>query len=181
MFSYSFEKPKEETSMTDNREHLIDFAAYLKDLAAVSDPDKEADVLLLTCMDFRFFLDIAVIMKEQNLKYDHVTLAGAALGAVWRETPHWHQMFLDHLRLAIKLHKIKAVLVLEHRTCGAYGPTEEGGFGLLPKYPTPDQEEKAHDDQVKALKLKMPSDLGFRALLLDAPKGTDALTFDQLI
>src|SRR5258708_19964703 len=90
--------------MTNDREHLIDFAAYVKELtepgtfsAVVSDPDceiKKADVLLLTCMDFRFFLEISEIMK--GVKYDHVVLAAAALEAVWRDTPKWHEPSFYH-------------------------------------------------------------------------------------
>src|SRR5262245_47728058 len=67
-------------SMSDNREHLIDFDDYVKGLCAPgtfhdavdTDPDcpiKKADVLLLTCMDFRFFEEIARLMKD--VKYDH--------------------------------------------------------------------------------------------------------------
>lgn len=165
--------------MTDNRVHLIDFAAYLKDLPAASGVDHEAEGLLLTCMDFRFFLKIAELM--QGIKYDHVILAGAALGAVVRGKEHWHKMFLEHVQLAIDLHKINWVLVMEHRDCGAYG---QKGFRLLPDNPTPDDERKVHDDQVAELARRIhityPS-LSFGALLLEKPKGTDALTFDQLI
>src|SRR5712692_443828 len=145
-------KPKEETSMTDNREHLIDFAAYVKDLTAVSDPDKKADALLLTCMDFRFFLEIAERMK--HLKYDHVTLAGAALGAVVPTKEHWHRMFFEHVELAKRLHKIEKVIVMEHRNCGAYGPKEDGGFGLLGKEPDWNLERDVHDRQVAQLKTR---------------------------
>ena len=163
--------------MTDNRVHLIDFAAYLKDLG--SDADHEAELLLLTCMDFRFFLKIAELMK--GTKYDHVTLAGAALGAVVPEKPKWHEMFFDHVKLAIDLHNIKRVIVMEHRDCGAY--SEKGFARLLPGF-TDDDERKVHDDQVaelaKGVRTRFPL-LGFGALLLEKPKGTDTLTFDQLI
>jgi hypothetical protein len=178
--------------MTDNREHLIDFDAYVKDLTApgtfsdvVSDPDceiKKADVLLLTCMDFRFFLEIAERMR--NVKYDHVILAGAALGAVWHEKPGWHEMFFDHLGLALKLHQVERVIVMEHRNCGAYGPRECGGFGLLEPNPDPKVERDVHEAQVAELKVEVRARyprLGFADFLLDKPNGTDALTFDQLI
>jgi hypothetical protein len=72
--------------MPDSREHLIDFADFLKDFPKDSepdDPDHEADALLLTCMDFRFFIKIAEMMK--GIKYDHVILAGAALGVVVKD------------------------------------------------------------------------------------------------
>jgi carbonic anhydrase len=175
VFSYPVDEAEGENSMTDNRVHLIDFAAYLKDLG--SDAEKEADLLLLTCMDFRFFLKVAELMK--GIKYDHVTLAGAALGAVVPKKVHWHEMFIDHVKLAIDLHKIKRIIVMEHRDCGAYGPR---GFRLLPEKPTPEEERQVHDVQVAELDKKIRRyGLGFGALLLEVPKGTDALTFDQLI
>jgi hypothetical protein len=166
--------------MTNDGERLIDFADYLKDLTGVSVADHEAEVLLLTCMDFRFFERIAKYMERKGLagKYDHVTLAGAALGAVVDEKPCWHETFFDHLGLARKLHSIKGVIVLEHRDCGAYS---ESGFSLLMPGFSRKEERAVHFEQVEKLKLKIPTDLRFGACLLNAPKETDALTYDQLI
>jgi len=170
--------------MPNNGVHMVDFDAYLKKLAVDSDPDHEADVLLLTCMDFRFFIKIAEMMK--GIKYDHVILAGAALGAMTIVPPKdeplkpdWHTTFFDHLDLAIKLHSVKKVVVLEHRDCGAYGPK---GFGLLPADPTDEQERKAHEHQVDLLSAKLrPYDLYFCSFLMDVPAESDVLTFDQLV
>ena len=151
----------------------IDFAAHLKDLI-------KAEVLLLTCMDFRFFGQVTKFMKDEGLKkqYDHVILAGAALGAVVRGKRHWHRTFFDHLELAEKLHKIKGVVVLEHRDCGAYSPK---GFGLLPDKPTPEEERRVHFEQVAKLRKKLPPHLYFKADLLEKLEKTDALTFDELM
>ncbi|HEV7891586.1 MAG TPA: carbonic anhydrase [Pyrinomonadaceae bacterium] len=159
--------------MTDDGVHLIDFAAHLKDL-------KKAEVLLLTCMDFRFFEQIARVMRNAGFegKYDHVILAGAALGAVVPVKEHWHKTFFDHLELAEKLHHVEAVIVLEHRDCGAYSPK---GFGLLPDNPTPEEERRVHFEQVAKLKEKIPSHLFFEADLLERLEKNDDLTFDQLM
>ena len=39
---------------------------------------------------------------------------------------HWHQTFWDNLATSIELHKIKMVIAIDHRDCGAariaYGP-----------------------------------------------------------
>jgi hypothetical protein len=160
--------------MPDDEEHLIDFADYVKTIS-VSDDEHKADVLLLTCMDFRFFVKIADLMK--GVKYDHVILAGAALGAVVPAKENWHKTFFDHVELAVKLHEVPAILVMEHRDCGAYGPK---GFGLLPEKPTPRRERQVHFDQTEILHDRIPRYLGFGALLLDVPTGTDAFTCDQL-
>jgi hypothetical protein len=56
-------------------------------------------------------------------RYDHVIMAGAALGAMGggpAKLKHWHETFIDHLSAAYKLHHIKDVYILEHRDCGAY-------------------------------------------------------------
>lgn len=159
--------------MPDEGVHLIDFAAHLKDL-------NKAEVLLLTCMDFRFFEQITKVMRDAGLegKYDHVILAGAALGAVVPGKEHWHKTFFDHLELAEKLHRVEAVIVLEHRDCGAYSPK---GFGLLPDNPTPEEERRVHFEQVAKLKEKIPAHLCFEADLLEKLEKNDDLTFDQLM
>jgi carbonic anhydrase len=163
--------------MTEHDEpHVIDFSTSLKKLKVDPDPNHEADVLLLTCMDFRFFLTIAEIMK--GIKYDHVVLAGAALGAVQEEKEYWGKTFFDHLGLAVKLHKVKNVFVMEHRDCGAYGPK---GFGLLPANPDRKEERKVHMKQVKRLAREIPDDLNFASFLLEVPPSIQTLTFDQLI
>jgi carbonic anhydrase len=163
--------------MTEHDEpHLIDFSASLKKIEVDPDPNHEADVLLLTCMDFRFFLTIAEFMK--GIKYDHVVLAGAALGAVQEENEYWGKTFFDHLGLAIKLHKVKNVFVMEHRDCGAYGPK---GFGLLPANPDHKDERKVHMKQVKKLAVEIQDDLNFASFLLEVPPSIQTVTFDQLI
>lgn len=165
--------------MTDiDDEHLIDLPACLKKLKVDPDPNHEADVLLLTCMDFRFFLTIAEMME--GIKYDHVILAGAALGAVQKEKEYWGQTYFDHLGLAVKLHKVRNVWVMEHRDCGAYGPK---GFGLLPANPDRKEERKEHLKQVRKLAAEIPPDLDldFKCFLLEVPPSTQTVTFDQLI
>jgi carbonic anhydrase len=163
--------------MTEHdQQHLIDFSTSLKKIKVDPDPNHEADVLLLTCMDFRFFLTIAELMK--GIKYDHVVLAGAALGAVQDQREWWGKTFFDHLDLAIDLHNVKNVFVMEHRDCGAYGPK---GFGLLPANPDRDEERRVHMQQVKKLIPKIPDDLNFAAFLLEVPPSIQQVTFDQLI
>jgi len=167
-------------------ENLIDFKAYVKEMEAAAiqpkphdcPPQYKAEVLLLTCMDFRFFLKIAEEMK--GIRYDHVILAGAALGAVVpAKQTTWKPTFFDHLGLARRLHCIEEVWVFEHRGCGAYGPAP--GFGVLPPPFTPEREREVHEEYVQILRRMLPSDLGFHSLLLDVPKPDGPITCDQLI
>lgn len=78
--------------------------------------------LLLSCMDFRLTDDTERYMAGRGLrkKYDHIILAGASLGALTEKYPAWGRTFWEHLEVAIQLHGIHKVLVMDHRDCGAY-------------------------------------------------------------
>jgi hypothetical protein len=82
----------------------------------------QTEALLLSCMDFRLVDATARYMASRGLagKYDHIILAGAALGALTEKFPAWNQTFWDHIGVASDLHKIHKVIVLDHRDCGAY-------------------------------------------------------------
>jgi len=107
------------------------------------------DALLLTCIDYRFVDNTAAYMAKRHLtnKYDIAVLAGAALGAVTDKYPEWNKTFWDHLGLAIKLHQIKTVLLMDHRDCGAYKL-------ILGEdcCNTPAKETEAHATQLKNLR-----------------------------
>jgi carbonic anhydrase len=82
----------------------------------------DPNVLLLSCMDMRLLEKTLSFMAGRGLsgRYDHVVLAGAALGVVYDEHSHWSRTFWDHLDLARELHDVREVHILEHRDCGAY-------------------------------------------------------------
>lgn len=90
--------------------------------AGVTNAAGKTEALLLSCMDFRLMDEIEKYMGGRGLrdKYDHIVLAGASLGAVTDKYPAWNKTFWDHLDIAIKLHHIPKVIVLDHRDCGAY-------------------------------------------------------------
>jgi len=120
-------------------------SAFEKSLKAIkiNKSDPHAEVMLLSCIDFRFFKLIAQAMDDAGFggKYDHFILAGAALGATLdfgtdhlpAPTPpdckcppflpriHWQQVFIEHIQIALQLHNtIHTVIIIEHRECGAY-------------------------------------------------------------
>jgi carbonic anhydrase len=82
----------------------------------------ETDALLLSCMDYRLVDDLVTYMDGRGLKdkYDHIVLAGASAGAYHEKFAAWHETFWSHLQVAIDLHKIQKVIVIDHRDCGAY-------------------------------------------------------------
>jgi carbonic anhydrase len=81
-----------------------------------------AKALLLSCMDYRLIDANVKFMAAQDLDkdYDYVILAGASLGVVSDKFADWHATFWQHLAVAIQLHAIEEVVVLDHRDCGAY-------------------------------------------------------------
>lgn len=82
----------------------------------------EADYLVISCMDFRLVDELERFMTARGLrdKYDYLILAGAGLGADNTSYPYWDKTFLDHLKLSMDLHKIKGVIIVDHRNCGLY-------------------------------------------------------------
>lgn len=82
----------------------------------------KTEALLLSCMDYRLMDDVERCMAGRGLRdqYDHVILAGASLGAITDRYPAWNKTFWEHLDIAIQLHAIRRVIVLDHRDCGAY-------------------------------------------------------------
>lgn len=107
------------------RRHAMGLMAGGLTLAAGLAPARasgKAQAILLSCMDFRLVDDLVAWMDGQGLQneYDHVVLAGAALGAVHPGFEAWHKVFWDHVGLAVKLHGIKEIVVIDHRDCGAF-------------------------------------------------------------
>lgn len=123
-----------------------------------------AEALLLSCMDFRLVDDIVRYMDARHLtnEYDHVVLAGGSLGAV-SEKLNWGKTFWDHLDVAIKLHQIKKVIVLDHKDCGAYRVVFERDF-------KGEEELEIHRKQLNTLKAAINArhpDLAVELLIMD--------------
>lgn len=80
------------------------------------------EAVLLSCMDYRLVDDVARYMTGRDManNYDHLMLAGASLGALNAARMRWRETFWDHLDVAIDLHKIHKVFVMDHRDCGAF-------------------------------------------------------------
>jgi carbonic anhydrase len=92
------------------------------------------EALLLSCMDYRLIDDIVKYMDSRGMtnQYDHVILAGASLGAVTNAFKDWNQTFWDHLKVAIDLHHINSVILMDHRDCGAYKVILKADFSKDP-------------------------------------------------
>jgi len=77
--------------------------------------------MVLSCIDPRFQPIIYNYLKKKKLngKYSSFTIAGSAIGVTSNKFKKWHKTFWDNLDTSIKLHKIKKLIVINHRDCGA--------------------------------------------------------------
>jgi hypothetical protein len=127
----------------------------------------KTEALLLSCMDYRLIDEIDRYMTSRGLrdKYDHIILAGASLGAITEKYPAWSKTFWGHLDVAIQLHHINKVIVMDHRDCGAYKVILEKDF-----YQDPVKETAIHSGKLNELrgqiKAKYPK-LEVELLLMD--------------
>ena len=118
------------------------------------------DVLLLSCMDYRLTGKTRSYMVRRGLgdqKYDHIVLAGAALGAVTDKFPEWNKTFWDELGLAIDLHEVHKVMILDHRDCGAYKQIFGKDFAQYPA-----EETRIHAEQLRTLRHQIDEKYGKR-------------------
>lgn len=84
---------------------------------------KVGQALVLSCMDLRVVDDVVKYLNETlklENEFDLVAMAGASLGASTPLKPHWQALFWDHVDLAIGLHQVKEVIIVEHQDCGAF-------------------------------------------------------------
>lgn len=107
----------------------------------------KADFMLVTCIDYRYPQIVQNYMRKEHpgRVYDQLTLAGASLAASEGNTgkSDWKRTFVDHISFAIEHHQIDGVLILDHRTCGAYRE-----FGLLTKEQENTEYEADRHDEV---------------------------------
>ena len=77
--------------------------------------------MVLSCIDPRFQPIVYNYLKKKKLtgKYSSFTIAGAAIGVTANKYKKWHKAFWDNIDTSIKLHKIKKLIVINHRDCGA--------------------------------------------------------------
>lgn len=88
---------------------------------ALAEDGSAYEAMLLTCIDPRFVVPVNGWMEKQGLKgqYSQFAIAGAAVGVVAPAFSAWAPAFWDNLGASIQLHKIRRVIVVGHRDCGA--------------------------------------------------------------
>jgi hypothetical protein len=89
--------------------------------ASFAADDAAYDAMLMKCIDPRFTTFTWSYMSDQGLKnnYSQFNIAGGPLAAVAPVFADWRKAWWDNLEISIKLHKIKRVIGVAHRDCGA--------------------------------------------------------------
>ena len=82
---------------------------------------KKYQAMVLSCIDPRFQSIVFNYLKKRNLngKYSSFIITGSAIGVTAPKFKKWYKTFWDNLEISIKLHKIKKLIVINHRDCGA--------------------------------------------------------------
>jgi len=82
---------------------------------------KKYQAMVLSCIDPRFQPIIFNYLKKKKLngKYSAFTIAGSAIGVTANKFKNWHKVFWDNFETSVELHKIKKLIVINHRDCGA--------------------------------------------------------------
>ncbi len=103
---------------------------------------------VLECIDYRFIEKNNKFLKDnfRNVLFDHFSLAGSSLG--FNSNKYWRKTCIDNINLAIKLHNIKRIVILEHSDCGAYNITynDVTNFDLVNNS---DKEKEYHISNIK--------------------------------
>ena len=77
--------------------------------------------MVLSCIDPRFQPIVFNYLKKKKLngKYSFFAIAGSAIGVTANKFKRWHKVFWENFEISVKLHKIKKLIVINHRDCGA--------------------------------------------------------------
>jgi carbonic anhydrase len=88
-------------------------------IALTAEGDYEA--MVLACIDPRMQEPVWKYLAGRQLtgKYSQFLIAGAAIGVVAPAFQEWHKAFWDNLATSIQLHRIRKVIAIDHRDCGA--------------------------------------------------------------
>jgi hypothetical protein len=139
------------------------------------------EALCIMCIDYRCadsavrFLQNPPNAQDPGLglprDYDITALAGASLASISGKFPGSIDATWNQIKLAYDLHKIKRVIVIDHRDCGAY----EAEYGRKPKDDC--EEYEWHRDVMQRMKAvfdgrgwsRPPYNLGLDFYLMPKP------------
>ena len=81
---------------------------------------KKYKAMVLSCIDPRFQPIVYNYLKRKKLsgQYSSFTIAGSAIGVTAPKFKRWHKTFWENINTSVKIHKIKKLIVINHRDCG---------------------------------------------------------------
>ncbi len=81
----------------------------------------EYEAMLISCIDPRMVDPVYKYMNGRGLdgKYSQFVIAGAAIAAEAQAFAKWHETLWENLAASLELHRIKRVIAIDHRDCGA--------------------------------------------------------------
>jgi carbonic anhydrase len=82
----------------------------------------KCDAAVVWCFDNRFELLLQKMVKRLGLRYyDPIRIAGGTKYLASPEQEFERQFVLEQIRLSMRLHETKTVILMLHSDCGAYG------------------------------------------------------------
>lgn len=81
-----------------------------------------ADAAVLCCFDHRINTVVRKFLKKQNIeRFDMIVVAGGAKTLASPRNDFEQDFILEQVRMSIRLHQTKRVLVMSHSDCATYG------------------------------------------------------------
>src|SRR5260370_16194857 len=88
---------------------------------APADPSV-ADAAVLCCFDHRISTAVRKFMKKQGIeRADMIIVAGGAKTLASPRNDFEQDFILEQVRMSIRLHQTKRVMVMSHSDCATYG------------------------------------------------------------
>lgn len=138
----------------------------------------KCNVLVITCIDYRFRSAIRDFLLSNGLKgdYDMVSLAGATKDLVENDQ-HGRALIIKQIDIANRLHGINEVYIIHHMDCGAYGGSSV--------FASSNEEKKRHTDDMEVAKKIIGegfSDIKVKKVLarLELKGGEDQIDFELM-
>ncbi len=81
-----------------------------------------ADAAVLSCFDYRISQAVRKFLKKQDIERpDMIVVAGGAKTLASPRNDFEQDFILEQIRMSIRLHQSKRVLVMSHSDCATYG------------------------------------------------------------
>jgi len=82
----------------------------------------KCDAAVVWCFDNRFEMLLRKVVKRLGLTYyDPIRIAGGTKYLASPDNENERQFVLEQIRLSMRLHETKTVILMLHSDCGAYG------------------------------------------------------------